>query len=35
MISLSTALKHYKRKDVQDEIILAAQDKEVVAKISN
>jgi len=32
MISLSTALKHYKRKDVQDEIILAAQDKEVVAR---
>lgn len=32
MISLSTALKHYKRKDVQDEVLLAAQDKEVVAR---
>ncbi len=35
MISLSTALKHYKRKDVQDEIILAAQDKEVVARFGD
>jgi len=35
MISLSTALKHYKRKDVQDEILLAAQDKEVVARFGD
>jgi len=35
MISLSTALKHYKRKDVQDEIILAAHDKEAVARFGD
>ena len=35
MISLSTALKHYKRKDMQDEILLAAQDKEVVARFGD
>ena len=35
MISLNTALKHYKRKDMQDEMLLAAQDKEVVARFGD
>lgn len=35
MISLSTALKHYKRKDMQDEMLLAAQDKEIVARFGD
>ena len=35
MINLSTALNHYKRKDVQDEILPAAQDKEVVARFGD
>ncbi len=32
MIHLSTLLKHYKRQDVQEEIVAAAQDKEVAVK---
>lgn len=32
MIPLSTLLKHYKRRDIQEEIVLAAQDKEVAVK---
>ena len=35
MISISTALKHYKRKDMQDEMLPAAQDKEVVARFGD
>lgn len=30
MIDIGTALRHYKRKDVQDEIVLHSKDKEVV-----
>jgi hypothetical protein len=32
MIHLSTLLKHYKRRDIQEEIVLAAKDKEVAVK---
>ncbi|MEM4254315.1 MAG: hypothetical protein QXR48_02945 [Candidatus Woesearchaeota archaeon] len=32
MIHLSTLLKHYKRRDIQEEIIEAAKDKEVAVK---
>jgi hypothetical protein len=32
MIHLSTLLKHYKRRDIQEEIIAAAKDKEVAVK---
>lgn len=32
MIHLSTLLKHYKRRDVQEEIVFAAQGKEVAVK---
>ncbi|MBU1204477.1 MAG: hypothetical protein KKE93_01050 [Nanoarchaeota archaeon] len=35
MISLSTALNHYKRKDIQDEILFAAQDRESIARFGD
>ncbi len=33
MIHLSTLLKHYKRREIQEEIVFAAQDKEIAARL--
>ncbi|MCP3682968.1 MAG: hypothetical protein GY861_09780 [bacterium] len=35
MIHLSTLLKHYKRADIQEEIVLNAQDREVAARFND